>query len=132
MKNISIFGVLALVALFFSAAVTVHGEPVDVETSDENIDTTDSDVFYSVQVASFKTESDAKTERDMLMEYGKESFIIKSESKNSGDIWYKVYVGRFSDKEQAEKKRPQLVKDGYKDCVVKKISQKLYQELYVP
>ena len=126
MKNISMFLALVSVSLFFMSGV--NAEPSDTG----QIDATDSGVFYSVQVSSFKTESAAKDERDMLAEYGKESFILKSESKKADDVWYKVYAGKYNDKEEAGKKRLLFVKDGFKDCVVRKIHQNLYQELLVP
>ncbi|KHE68586.1 phosphodiester glycosidase family protein [Halobacillus sp. BBL2006] len=81
--------------------------------------------YYTVDVAFYKTKSQAKTTANTLQKNGYSSDIHKIKNKHSQftdvkekKIGYVVRIGGFSDKKKAEKLEKQLKDDGYEEAGV--------------
>ncbi|MAF92773.1 MAG: SPOR domain-containing protein [Bdellovibrionota bacterium] len=77
---------------------------------------------FTVQVAAYQTEKEAKEHSENLTNQGYSSFYLKAVI--SGNTWYRVNVGLFANKEKAGVYRKQLMKEAsLKSALVKKIVQ---------
>lgn len=77
---------------------------------------------FTVQVAAYQSEKEAKEHRDTLTNQGYSAFYLKANVK--GNTWYRVNVGLFANKEKAGVYRKQLMKEAsLKSALVKKIVQ---------
>ena len=77
-------------------------------------------IKYTLQVAAYPTEMEAKKQIEKLRSMGHEAFSSVAQVK--GRKWYRVNVGRFDDKSRATQYRTQLIKSSpIKDAIIKKI-----------
>ena len=77
---------------------------------------------YTVQVASYATEKEAKDHAAKLKEKGFQAFYLSAKVNNKD--WYRVLVGLFSSVKSADEYKAQLIKDGgTKAAYVQKIVQ---------
>ncbi len=77
---------------------------------------------YTVQVASFGSEGEAKSHASNLKEKGWNAFYIPAEIK--GKTWFRVSVGLFEEASNAQNFKKQFLKEsGAKDALVVKIVQ---------
>lgn len=72
------------------------------------------DVFYTVQVVTYKDKEKAKSEKGIIEKSGLQAFVVKSGK------YFLVCAGSFNEISAAQNKLPSLRKK-YKDCFVKKI-----------
>lgn len=74
---------------------------------------------YTVQIASYATEAEAKKHSQKLKTKGYHAFYVSAQVK--GRTWYRVNVGRFTNKSNARAYRAQLMmSDGIKTAIVRK------------
>ena len=78
------------------------------------------DSEYTIQVSSFKNESDAKAENDRIRDMGFESRVLKHDVKDRG-TWYRVRVGSFGNKDEANAFKSQLRAKGLKSGMLMKL-----------
>jgi septal ring-binding cell division protein DamX len=77
---------------------------------------------YTVQVASFATENDAKQRASALKAKGWNAFYVPAEIK--GKTWYRVSIGMFEESQNAQAFMQKYLKEsGSKDALVTKIVQ---------
>lgn len=93
---------------------------VDMQPLKQNLDNKQaSDIkseFHTIQVAAYKSVSQAVKEKQKIQKSGVESFIIAS--KNG---FFSVCAGQFNDITSAKKKLTDLKKN-YHDCFIKKVN----------
>ena len=77
---------------------------------------------YTVQVASYADESEAKTQVGDMRTKGLNAFVLPAQV--NGKTWFRVLVGLFNNVKSADEYRAQLMKDaGTKAAIVQKIVQ---------
>lgn len=77
---------------------------------------------FTVQVASYGSETDAKRHASELKKKGWNAFYVPAEVK--GQTWYRVSVGLFEESRRAQAFRSQFLKEsGLKDALVVKVVQ---------
>ncbi|MEC9281877.1 MAG: SPOR domain-containing protein [Bdellovibrionota bacterium] len=77
---------------------------------------------FTIQVAAYQSEKEAKEHAENLTNQGYSSFYLKADVK--GNTWFRVNVGLFANKEKAGVYRKQLMKEAsLKSALVKKIVQ---------
>ena len=77
---------------------------------------------YTVQVASYATEAEAKTQAEVLKGKGYSAFFVPAEIK--GKTWYRVSIGLFSDHKTATNYRTELLStNAVPSAIVQKIVQ---------
>jgi cell division septation protein DedD len=75
---------------------------------------------YTVQLASYPSERDAKDHAQKLRDKGLEAFFVKAQIK--GETWYRVSAGLFDDKGEANNYRTKVMADaGVRTAIVQKI-----------
>lgn len=57
--------------------------------------------YYTIQVASFKTQGQAEDAQKKLAGHSIEAYIVKKDLAEKG-VWYRLYVGQFDSKEKAQ------------------------------
>lgn len=77
---------------------------------------------FTIQIAAYQSEDEAKQHRDRLTNQGYSAFYVKADI--NGAAWYRVNVGLFANKAKAQVYRTQLMKEAnLKSALVKKIVQ---------
>lgn len=76
---------------------------------------------YTVQVASYADENEAKTQVGDMRTKGLNAFVLPAQV--NGKTWFRVLVGLFNNVKSADEYRAQLLKDGTKAAIVQKIVQ---------
>ena len=77
---------------------------------------------FTIQVASYTTEDEAKSNASNLKQKGWDAFVIPAQV--GGKTWYRVSVGMFNNHSSAQAFRRDLMKDtGMKTAIVQKIVQ---------
>lgn len=92
--------------------------PVTV-TPNERKPSTQPEMDYLLQVASFRSAADANEVRAQLMLMNLSAWIEKSQSQ-SGQTWHRVIVGPFSTRSQMAKAKSTLLSNRYEALMLKR------------
>lgn len=76
---------------------------------------------FTVQVASYKTEAEAKAFTEDLVKKGLEAYYIKAELK--GQTWFRVSIGSYTGQEEANSQLQKIYKEAKLKGFVTKIAQ---------